>query len=423
MATPLHHHTSHPFVIACTLMSVASFIFVTLAYPVAAATFKTYKHATHGYQFQYLSTWTAVTGKTNVVLKPPAAKIKSLASQGVTHSLNTTWLNNDPAMFTAPVKISLTSGWTKFVPAFSKMLGQKYGAVPIVKTYTKTNWLATVVTLKRKVNGVNTTWRFVVLSRDRKKVFVVGEKWTKNTASPFATDVAVLINSFTTYTPPIVTWSLNGSEWKPSSIPPPCPDPFTIPVLADVTKASSVLYPGQERGGQYKPHGGFRLDGQAYNTVTITAPFDGYVVAGSRHYEGADIQYYFDVIHPCGIRYRLDHLNTLSPTFAALADVLPLPTTSSVSYELKPKLIKAGTVIATAVGHPDNVGFDFGLYDLRKRNAASHDAAYQAAHADMIGNAYYAVCWFDWLSAADEAAVRALPPGDGINGANSDYCD
>jgi hypothetical protein len=182
------------------------------------------------------------------------------------------------------------------------------------------------------------------------------------------------------------------------------------------------LYPGQVRGGQYKPHGGFRLDGQAYNAVTITAPFDGYVVDGSRHYEGADIQYYFDFIHPCGIRYRLDHLHTLSPTMAALASQLPAPNESSQSYIVKPAFIKAGTVIATAVGHPDNVGFDLGVYDLRTANAASQDVAYQTAHSDMVSNAYFAVCWFDWLSATDEATVRALPAADGVSGKSSDYC-
>lgn len=424
MLTYFHHHTSHPFVIVCSLLSVATMTFVTWAFPVQAVSYTTYKHATHGYAFQHLTTWTTSTGLKSVVLKPPSTKIRSLAAQGIAYSLNTTWLNNNPVDFTATIKTALAAGWTKFVLAYSRALGQKYGATPTVTTYGKTNWVASVITLKRRINRVATTWRFVVLSRDRKAVFVIGEKWTKNTTSPLATDVTNLIKTFTTYTPPVVTWAFNNasSSWKPSSSPPPCPNPFVIPSPVDLTKPSSVLYPGQVRSGQFKPHGGFRLDGQAYDTITITAPFDGYVMDGSRHYEGADIQYYFDIIHPCGIRYRLDHLHTLSPTMAALANQLPAPTTSSISYDLTPKLIKAGTIIATAVGHADNVGFDFGVYDLRQRNAASANAAFQTAHADMVGNAYYAVCWFDWLSAADEATVRALPPADGISGATSDYC-
>lgn len=219
-----------------------------------------------------------------------------------------------------------------------------------------------------------------------------------------------------------VNWEFDGSNWKPKGVPPGCPTPFIVRSPVDLTLPTSALYPGQTRGGQYKPHGGFRLDGVAYNAVTITAPFDAYVVDGSRHYEGADIQYYFDFITSCGIRYRLDHLHTLSPTFAALADQLPPASTGSQSSLIKPALIKAGTVIATAVGHPDNVGFDFGLYDLRKQNTASQGAEFRAAHADMVSSAYFGVCWFDWLSASDEAIVRSLPPADGISGAESDYC-
>lgn len=220
----------------------------------------------------------------------------------------------------------------------------------------------------------------------------------------------------------LVTWSFNGSEWKPSANPPGCPNPFTIKSPVDLSLPTSALYPGQVRGGQYKPHGGFRLDTTAYNAVTIFAPFDAYIVDGSRHYENGEVQMYFDFIHPCGIRYRLDHLHTLSSTMQVFADQLPAPTEGSQSYVITPKLIKAGTVIATAVGHPDNVGFDLGVYDLRQRNAASQSESFRTAHADMISNAYYAVCWFDWLSAADEATVRALPPGDGVSGSTSDYC-
>jgi hypothetical protein len=219
-----------------------------------------------------------------------------------------------------------------------------------------------------------------------------------------------------------VNWTFDGANWKPNGVPPSCANPFIIHLPVDGSRPTSVLYPGQVRGGQYKPHGGFRLDTTAYDAVTITAPFDAYVVDGSRYYENGVIQYYFDFIHTCGIRYRLDHLHTLSATMQALADQLPLPTTSSQSTVLTPKLIKAGTVLATAVGFPNNTSFDLGLYDLRQRNAAAQSAAYRAAHADMVSNAYYAVCWFDWLSASDEAAVRALPPADGISGATSDYC-
>jgi hypothetical protein len=418
----LHHHTHHPFVVASALISAVAFFIVAFGYPAEAVSYTTYKHPTHEYAFQYPGAWSVTKGSKSVAINPPKADISQLKSKGITYSLTTTYLNADTTTFTPTLKNALGTGWTKFLSAYNKTLKQKHGVTPTVKTLSKKNWLVSEMTVKKKVNNVATVWRFVVMTRDKKRVFVVNEKWTKSTTSPYATEVTMLVKSLTHYTPPLVTWSFDGSAWKASSTPPACPNPFTVTLPIDITKASSTLYPGQVRGGQYKPHGGFRLDGTAYNAVTITAPFDAYIVDGSRHYEQGEVQMYFDFIHPCGIRYRLDHLHTLSSTMQVFADQLPPPTVGSQSYVIKPTLIKAGTVIATAVGHPDNVGFDLGVYDLRQRNAASQSETFRTARADMMSNAYYAVCWFDWLSATEETAVRALPPGDGVSGATSDYC-
>lgn len=387
----------------------------------AAAATKTYQHPTHYFSFAYPDAWTIAKKTTHVVLAPPASAMNALKAKGVRYTLTAAYLNADSATWTPTMSAALKSSWTKFVTAYGAAITKRYGVPVTAKTYGKSGWTASVVTWKTVAKGVTTIRRVVLMTKDRKKAYAVSESWTKNTASPFASSVKTLVKSFGLYSPN-PTWSFDGANWKPSATPPACDDPFVIRAPVDLTKASSVLYPGQSRGGQYKPHGGFRLDGQAYDSITITAPFDAYVIDGSRHYEGADIQYYFDFIAPCGIRYRLDHLHTLSPTMAVLADQLPAPTSSSVSYPVTPTLIKAGTVIATAVGHPDNVGFDLGVYDLRQRNAAAQSETYQTAHADMNSNAYFAVCWFDWLTAADEATVRALPPGDGVSGAASDYC-
>lgn len=202
MVNPLQHHASHPFVIVTALISMAAVLFVSFVYPVSAATLKAYKHATHGYQFQYPSTWSTTTGTKAVTLKPPAKTLKTLLAKGVSYTLNTSWLNNDPAAYTPALKTALAGGWTKFVSAYGTVLDKKYGVKPTVKTYAKPNWTVTVFLLKRRVNNVPTTWRFVVLSKDKKKVFLVGEKWTKNVTSPFAADVATLLKSFTTYTTP-----------------------------------------------------------------------------------------------------------------------------------------------------------------------------------------------------------------------------
>jgi putative cell wall-binding protein len=209
----------------------------------------------------------------------------------------------------------------------------------------------------------------------------------------------------------------------------PCPSPFDISMPIDLSLATSVLYPGQYRGGLfYKPHGGFRFDTSNPNDITVTAPFDADVYSGSAHMQSGEIQYYFDFLHPCGIRYRVDHLNTLSPKFQAYADqYLPLgPEGDSSSVNFGPFPIKRGEVIATAVGfygvngNPENVGMDWGLYDLRQTNVRSLDPAWSAIHTNE--QEQHAVCAWEWLAPADRAAVYALPAADGVSGNTSDYC-
>ena len=70
-----------------------------------------------------------------------------------------------------------------------------------------------------------------------------------------------------------VSWSFNGSEWKASGTPPTCSEPLVSQTPIDITKATAILYPGQTRGGNYKPHGGF-LFGSGNNTQTVKIPLD-----------------------------------------------------------------------------------------------------------------------------------------------------
>ena len=76
----------------------------------------------------------------------------------------------------------------------------------------------------------------------------------------------------------------------------------------------------------------------------------------------------------------------------------------------------AGETIATAVGFrtTNNAGVDWGVYDLRQRNAAT------AARSGEL--APFGTCWLDLMSASNNAIVRALPPGDATQGRTSDYC-
>ena len=210
-----------------------------------------------------------------------------------------------------------------------------------------------------------------------------------------------------------------------------CPNPFIFQMPVDIKKVTSILYPGQYRGGDYKPHGGFRFDKSLPDQITVTAPYDAQVIAGARYPVNGEIQYTFDFAHPCGIRYRFGHLLTLSPKFQAIAEKFPLPKVmdSRTTEIYSPIKVKQGEIIATAVGMMTggpielkgfNTFVDWGVYDYRQKNESSKDPAWTAKHTYEIES--YAVCWFNWISAEDKAKVLALPSSDYESGKTSDYC-
>ncbi len=211
-----------------------------------------------------------------------------------------------------------------------------------------------------------------------------------------------------------------------------CPDPFIFRLPVDINKVTSILYPGQVRGGDFKAHGGFRFDTSLPNRITVTAPYDAQVIAGARYPVNGDIQYTLDFAHPCGIRYRLGHLLTLTPKFQAIAEKFPLPKVmdSRTTQVTSPIKVRQGEIIATAVGlttggQPDALGgvntfVDWGVYDYRQKNKSAKDPAWAAAHASDTYQ--YGVCWFDWISPKDRAKVLALPSSDGKSGKMSDFC-
>lgn len=208
-----------------------------------------------------------------------------------------------------------------------------------------------------------------------------------------------------------------------------CTEPFILDLPIDISKATSILYPGQIRGEDYKAHGGFRFDTSKPGDITVVAPYEARLIAGARYpVEGGAIQYAFDFEHPCGIRYRFMHLLTLTPKFQAIAETFPLPATtdSRTTFLRTPIDVKRGEVVATAVGVPyggpmgPNTFVDWGVYDYRAQNDASKDPAWAATH--QSDTYQHGVCWFNWISAEDKAKVLALPPGDGKSGATSDFC-
>ncbi len=237
---------------------------------------------------------------------------------------------------------------------------------------------------------------------------------------------------------PAITWEATGDgKWISlpyDTTPPACPDPISLGLpTTDIQKATSILYPGQSRsgtfegkGGTYKAHGGIRFDNNADNNVNVVMPFNGSVFRASRFLVEGEIQYGFDITNDCGIMIRLGHLRELTPAFQAIADALPAAIEGdSRTTKVTPNVaFKTGDKIATAVGFKNtkNVGFDYGVYDLRTANEASKDPAFSTAHADTAELTSHGLCWLNLASSSDQATLKALPAGDSKSGKTSDYC-
>jgi hypothetical protein len=222
-----------------------------------------------------------------------------------------------------------------------------------------------------------------------------------------------------------VRWAFDGEQWQPPSIAPDCPADLRFTTPTDLSTVTSVLYPGQIRGNDFRPHGGFRFDrpGQP-NDIVVSAPMDGAIYRVARYLEGGDVQHMLDILNECGILHRLDHLSRLSPPLQAIADLLPPPTEgdSRTMPVGAGHAVRAGETLAVGVGSlkARNLFFDWGVYDVRQRNAASDDPAWLASHPGEFAS--YAICWFNHLDPGDAAIVRSLPPGSSESGALSAYC-
>jgi hypothetical protein len=217
-----------------------------------------------------------------------------------------------------------------------------------------------------------------------------------------------------------ISWFFNN-EWLYSGSPPKCPDPLIFQTPVDVNLATSILYPGQYRGNDYKPHGGFRFDSSDNEDIVVRVPIDSYINRGSRYLENGRLQYMFEFINSCGIMYRFDHLYVLSPKLIKAAEKFGEPKEGdSRTTNIEPVPVEAGEVVATAVGVPGNVFVDWGVYDLRQRNKASEEPSWLQEHSG--DQAPYAVCWLDIIPAEDSMKVKSLPGADSSNGKQSDYC-
>lgn len=225
-------------------------------------------------------------------------------------------------------------------------------------------------------------------------------------------------------TAPDVTWQFNGEVWTSDSSPQSCPNPLVLAPPVNLDLATKVLYPGQYRNDNYKPHGGFIFGESKNEDIGVVAPLDAKLVSGSRYIEAGEVQYMLWFEHPCGLAYRLDHLLTLAPSIQKLVDTLPEAklNDSRTTKFAEPLLVKAGDNIATAVGFKKtkNTTVDFGVYDLRGVNASAQQSDFAVKHKMEKEQAYYGICWFDLFSAEASRKVIALPSG--TEGKTSDYC-
>jgi hypothetical protein len=199
-----------------------------------------------------------------------------------------------------------------------------------------------------------------------------------------------------------------------------CPTPL-LQTPVDLSKVTSILYPGQERGGNYKAHGGFGFDNATDNLVTVTIPLSGKITRVVRYKELGEIQYLFEFEGNCGVSFRFDHLRKLTAKFEAVVNAFPIKEDTRTDPVSPPVPVMVGEVIATEVGFLNNVSVDFGVYDMRQKNEASKDPAWASAHSQFLADSY-GICWLNSLPQADILAVKSLPSRDGKNGKMSDYC-
>lgn len=233
-----------------------------------------------------------------------------------------------------------------------------------------------------------------------------------------------------------VTWEYSHNEqtWLPSETPPPCDVDLTFPSPVDLSLVSGILYPGQTRGSDYKPHGGFRFDGHVDTKIEVYAIMRGYIKKVARYDDGYAIQHQIFYINECGIMVMNDHILTLSPELEKVFNEHNVHVGrdgDSRTTEIHPPVyIEKGTLLATEVGYDyfpggqdyKNIFVDFGLYDLRMQNTANFSDEFKKSNANVNEYGKYGLCWFEYLSEEDEAFVRSLPAG-GVEGKVSDYCD
>ncbi len=234
-----------------------------------------------------------------------------------------------------------------------------------------------------------------------------------------------------------VIWTYDSQKNKyatTSGKAPACPNPLKFdnsPV--DTTTLTGVLLPGQYRGFNYKPHGGFVFANSPDGVMDIKLPMTATITGITRYIEGDqnEVQYIVTFETDCGIAFKFDHLYTLSPGFQKIAETRPAAIKDNTASDPNkpPKRVQypAGTLIATAIGHPSthNFSFDFGVYDYRSPNEISKNPAWKPLHTQFAASDWYGRCWLDMLPEPDASKVKAqslIPINSNKPILVSDYC-
>lgn len=74
-----------------------------------------------------------------------------------------------------------------------------------------------------------------------------------------------------------IIWTYDMPNWIAPVNAPACVDPLEFLSPADLSQATSILYPGQTRGSDYKTHGALRFDNTLDNSVSVKMPADAYL--------------------------------------------------------------------------------------------------------------------------------------------------
>lgn len=230
-----------------------------------------------------------------------------------------------------------------------------------------------------------------------------------------------------------VNWRFGyeSKEWTVSGTPPECPDPLEFPAPIDVTKATGIIAPGQIRGGDYKPHGGYRFDDTTDNNIEVKAIMDGYITKASRYEDDWGTQSMVFYVNDCGIMVMHDHLLTLTPKLEKMFESIPVgKNADSRTTEINPRVyLEEGELIATSIGYEDfpegafgkNIFIDFGLYDLRKTNGVEYSREFRKNNPNINEYGTHAVCWIDSLEEPAKSISKKLPVTGNNN--KSDYCE